>query len=281
MNNKNTPLISVVIPAFNSGKFIRETIESVLNQSCKDFEIIVVDDESTDNTVSILKDLSNKDKRINYYQIPHNGRPSVPRNYGVEKSNGEFVAFLDADDIWVKNKLEKQISEFEKHPDYILVYSMSVTFGDVNLFSPYYEVLPLLHKVCRTKKELINRGNSITCSTVLIKKECFQKVGGFDEDIKLKAVEDYDLWIRLSEIGQFGFVPRIHTYYRIHRKQFSSDWQTKQNRVKYLSDKHGWNLPEYKYYRNKGFLILLIRNIIHYLNFLSVKILERVENIFI
>ena len=273
MNNKNTPLISVVIPSYNSSEFIRETIESVLNQTYKNFEIIVVDDESSDNTVSILKDLSNKNKRINYYQIPHNGRPSVPRNYGVEKSNGKFVAFLDTDDIWVENKLKKQISEFEKHPDYILVYSMSVTFGVANLFSPYYEVLPLLHKVCKRKQELLNMGNSITCSTVLINKEHFQKVGGFDEDPNLQ-IEDYDLWIRLSELGHFGFVSRIHTYYRVHGKQFSADWQTKQDRVKYLSNKRGWNLPEYKYYRNKGVLFLLFRNIVHYSNFLFVKFLS-------
>ncbi len=274
MNNKNTPLISVVIPTFNSGNFIRETIEPVLNQTYKNFEIIVVDDESTDNTVSILEELSGKDERITYYQIPHSGRPSVPRNYGVEKSNGEYIAFLDSDDIWIKDKLEKQISEFKKHPDYIFVYSMSVTFGDVNIFSPHYEVLPLLYKVCKTKHDLISKGNSITCSTVLIKKEYFQKVGGFDEDINLKAVEDYDLWIRLSELGSFGFVPRIQTYYRVHGKQSSADWQTKQGRLKYLSDKRGWDLPVYKYYRNKGILFLLIRNAVHYSNFLFVKFLS-------
>lgn len=274
MNNKNTPLISVVIPTFNSGNFIRETIETVLNQTYKNFEIIVVDDESTDNTVSILEELSGKDERITYYQIPHSGRPSVPRNYGVEKSNGKYIAFLDSDDIWIKDKLEKQISEFKKNPDYVFVYSMSVTFGDVNIFSPHYEVLPLLYKVCKTKHDLINKGNSITCSTVLIKKEYFQKVGGFDEDINLKAVEDYDLWIRLSELGSFGFVPRIQTYYRVHGKQSSADWQTKQDRLKYLSDKRGWNLPGYKYYRNKGLLFLLIRNAVHYSIFLFVKFLS-------
>ena len=273
MNNSNSPLVSVIIPTFNSEGFIKETINSVLRQIFQNFEIIIVDDESTDNTVSILKELSTKDKRIKYYQIPHTGRPSVPRNYGVEKSIGKFIAFLDADDIWVKNKLEKQFNEFKKHPENILVYSMSVTFGDVNLFSPYYEVLPLLYKVCKTKKDLITKGNSITCSSVLIKKEYFQKTEGFDEDPKLQ-IEDYDLWIRLSELGQFGFIPRIQTYYRVHGKQFSADWETKQNRVNYLSEKRNWSLPVYKYTRNKGMLFLLIRNIIHYLNFLFVKSLS-------
>jgi len=274
MSFSNLPLVSVVIPTFNSENFIKETIYSVLNQTYQNFEIVIVDDESTDNTVSILQNLSDKDKRITYYQIPHSGRPSVPRNYGVEKSNGEYIAFLDSDDIWVKNKLEKQLSEFEKHPDYILVYSMSVTFGDVNIFSPYYEVLPLLHKASKNKNDLLKIGNTITCSSVLLKKETLQKVKGFDEDIKLKAVEDYDLWIRLSELGPFGFVPGIQTYYRVHGKQSSADWQTKQNRVNYLSEKRGWDLPRYKYTRNKGFLFLLIRNFIHFVNFLFVKFLS-------
>lgn len=273
MSHANSPLISVVIPTFNSEIFIRETINSVLNQTYQNFEIIIIDDESTDNTVSILKEFSNKYNRIKYFQIPHAGRPSVPRNYGTEKSNGEFIAFLDADDIWVKNKLEIQLKEFEKNPKNILVYSMSVTFRDVNLFSANYEVLPLLYKVCRTKQDFITKGNSITCSSVLLKKEYFKKVNGFDEDPKLQ-VEDYDLWIRLSELGLFTFIPRIQTYYRIHGKQFSSDWETKQNRVKYLADKRDWDLPGYKYTRNKGILFLLIRNIIHYLNFLFVKFLS-------
>jgi len=273
MSNSYSHLISVIIPAFNSKEFIQQTINSVLKQTYQNFEIIIVDDESTDDTISIIKDLSAKDKRISYFQVPHSGRPSVPRNFGAEKSKGEFIAFLDADDIWVKNKLEQQLHKFEKHPDYILVYSMSVTFGDINIFSPDYEVLPLLYKVCRTKKDLIAKGNSITCSSVLIKKEDFKKVGGFDEDPKLQ-IEDYDLWIRLGELGNFGFIPRIQTYYRVHDKQFSADWQTKQNRVNYLSEKRRWDLPIYKYTRNKGLFLLLIRNTIHYLNFLSVKFLS-------
>lgn len=279
MQNKYLNLVSVIVPTFNAGKFIRETIESVLNQTYTNFEILVVDDGSNDNTISILNKLKSKDKRIEYYVIEHSGRPAVPRNFGIEKSNGEFVAFLDADDIWVKDKLEKQISEFEKHPNYIFLYSMSVTFGDVNLFSPNYEVLPLLHKAVKTKNDLLDIGNTITCSSVLVKKEALQKVSGFDEDIKLKAIEDYDLWIRLSELGNFGFIPRIHVFYRIHGSQSSADWQTKQDRLKYLSEKRNLDLPVYKYYRNKGVVLLFVRNIVHYLNYLYIKFLASFDKI--
>lgn len=273
MNESDKHLVSVVIPTFNSGKFITETINSVLNQTYTNFEIIVIDDGSTDNTASTLKFLIKNDKRINYYKIKHSGRPAIPRNFGIGKSQGEFIAFLDADDLWDRNKLAKQIAEFKKHPDYIFLYSMSVTFGNVTLFSPNYEVLPLLHKAVKTGNDLLNIGNSITCSSVLVKKETLQKVNGFDEDEKLKAVEDYDLWIKLSKLGIFGFIPRILTYYRIHSTQSSADWQTKQERLKYLSDKRNLNLPVYKYYRNKGPFFLLIRNLIHYSTYLYVKFL--------
>lgn len=272
MENK-IPLISVIIPTYNSQEFIEETINSVLEQTYNDFEIIVVDDESTDDTLKILNRLSENDNRIKYFQVSHSGRPSVPRNFGVKKAAGEYIAFLDADDLWINNKLQKQLHFFKNNPEHILVYSMSVTFGETNLFSPSFEVLPLLNKASITKNELIQNGNSITCSSVLIKKEKFLEVGGFDEDPKLQ-VEDYDLWIRLGELGKIGFIPRILTYYRIHSKQFSSDWQTKQNRVKYLAEKRGWNIPEYKFRRNKGLLFLIVRNSIHIINLLLVKFLS-------
>lgn len=273
MGDEIKHLVSVIIPTFNSSKFIRETIESVLKQTYSNFEIIVVDDGSNDNTISILNELALQDNRISYFQIEHSGMPAVPRNFGIRKSQGDFVAFLDSDDLWVKNKLGKQIEEFEKHPDYIFLYSMSVTFGNVNIFSPHYEVLPLLHKYVKNKNELITIGNTITCSSVLIKKEALQKLNGFDEDEKLKAIEDYDLWIRLSELGVFGFIPRIQVFYRIHGNQSSADWQTKQNRVKYLAEKRNLNLPVYKYYRNKGSVFLFARNVVHYLNYLFVRFL--------
>ncbi|PJA97677.1 MAG: hypothetical protein CO128_11060 [Ignavibacteriales bacterium CG_4_9_14_3_um_filter_30_11] len=273
MMETHKPIVSVVIPTFNSEKFIEETINSVLAQTLDNLEIIVVDDKSSDNTNVIIKKFKDKDERIKLYQIPHSGKPSVPRNFGVKKALGKYIAFLDSDDVWKKNKLEKQVYFLEKHPGHILVYSMSVTFDNVNLFSSSFEILPLLHKASITKNDLIKNGNSITCSSVLIKKEFLLKVGGFDEDPKLQ-VEDFDLWIRLCEIGEIGFIPRVQTYYRVHNKQFSSDWETKQYRVKYLAEKRGWNIPEYKFRRNKGFFFLFIRNTIHISNLLLVKLLS-------
>ncbi len=265
----SSPLVSVVIPVYNVEKFVEETIYSVLKQTYKNFEIIVVDDSSTDDTLKIVQKLSKKFHKINYYKIEHAGRPSVPRNFGISKAQGSLIAFLDGDDVWVNNKLEIQVNYLLNNPQLVFVYSMSVTFG-TSIFSPHYEVLPLISKAARTKNDLLQKGNSITCSSVLVKKNALQAVNGFDEDPKLK-VEDYDLWVRLSEIGPFLFIPLLHVYYRVHQSQFSADWEIKQERVNYLAKKRNWNLPPYRYYRNRGKFFLFARNSVHFLTFLWIK----------
>jgi glycosyltransferase involved in cell wall biosynthesis len=278
MNKDLNPLISIIIPTYNVEKYIKETLNSVINQSYNNFEVLVIDDSSTDSTAEEIKRIAKSDGRISYYKIEHAGRPSVPRNYGISKSSGEYVAFLDADDIWNWDKLKDQIRFLQKYPNLIFVYSMSVTFGNVNVFSPYYEVLPLLNKAATTNGELILKGNSITCSSVMVRKEYLQKTGGYDEDPNLKAVEDYDLWLRLSELGAFGFIPKIHVNYRIHGKQSSSDWETKQKRLEYLSKKRGINLPKYKYYRNKGLIIRFVRNLLHFSTYLWIRFLSFIDS---
>ena len=270
MNTQNEPLVSVIITTYNVEKYISETINSVLKTTYNNFEIILVDDSSDDHTLSIVKEYAKKELRLKYYKIDHTGIPAAPRNYGITKSSGSLIAFLDGDDIWNKDKLSSQVKYLQKNPSKILVYSMSLTIGDVNIFSPLFEVLPLLHKAAVTKEELITKGNSITCSSVLVRTEAIKKAGCFDEDIKLKAIEDYDLWIRLSDVGEFGFIPRIHSYYRIHKSQSSSDWQTKQDRLDYLSLKRNLNLRKYSYYRNKNIFVRLARNFFHALTCLYV-----------
>lgn len=271
MNNDN-PLVSVIVPAYNSEKYIEETINSVLAQTYTNFEIIIVDDTSNDSTFELCKKLSESNKKIKIFRIEHSGRPSVPRNFGINKAQGKFIAFLDSDDKWVKNKLQDQIKYFKKNPDNILVYSVSKTFGEVNFFSPYYELFPLPFIAVKNKKDLLTKGNSLPLSTVLVKTEALKSVSGFDEDPQLK-LEDYDLWIRLIDLGDFGFIPLVHCYYRIHKNQFSGDWQTKRNILEYLSKKRAITLPPYKYYRTKGKFLLLLRNIIHFKFYIFLKFL--------
>lgn len=259
----NFPLVSVIIPAFNSEKYIEQTITSALNQTYKNLEIIVVDDGSTDRTLEIVKQLSEKDNRIKYFSIPPAGRPSVPRNFGIHKANGEFIAFLDSDDLWHKRKIANQLKRLIESPSAAFIYSMSITFGAVSLFSAQYELLPLPFRAAKNRNDLLKIGNTIPLSSVIVRKDNLLDVNGFDED-PLLQIEDYDLWIRLSEINDFVFLPALFVKYRIHSTQFSVDWETHKKRLNYLSKKRMITLPEYKKIRQKGIILSFIRNVIHF-----------------
>lgn len=273
-----SPLISVIIPCFNSGKFIEDTLNSVLNQSYQNLEIIVVDDGSSDNTLVIIQKMAGIDNRIKYFQIQHSGRPSVPRNYGIKKASGSLMAFLDSDDLWTKEKLFCQVKYLNDNPGANFVYSMSISYGNVNVFSENFELFPLPFRIAHNREELIKKGNTIPVSTVLIRKEVLEDGGGFDESPDLKAVEDYDLWLRLGGKYEFNFIPRIHLYYRIHAGQFSADWDIKQERLKILAKKNNIPVPEYKYLRRRGIGILVIRNFIHLLYYTYFRIIGYAEN---
>jgi glycosyltransferase involved in cell wall biosynthesis len=196
------PKVSLIIPCFNSALFIRDSIDSVLGQTYTNLEVIVVDDSSTDQTPEIIKKIAEEDDRIKVFQIPYSGRPSVPRNFGIGKSSGELIAFIDSDDLWTRDKLERQVQLFNKITGLTFVYSMSVTFGNVSIFSENYEVLPLHFRAAHNYQDLLTIGNTIPLSSVLADARKIKAAGGFDEDPELK-VEDYDLWLRLSKEGDF------------------------------------------------------------------------------
>lgn len=259
----NFPLVSVIIPAFNSENYIEQTINSALTQTYKNLEIIIIDDGSTDRTLEIVNKISGKDKRIKFYSIPPAGRPSVPRNFGIQKSNGEYIAFLDSDDLWHRRKIELQLKKLLQNPLSAFVYSMSITFGDISFFSSQYELLPLPFRAAKNRGDLLSIGNTIPLSSVIVRKDKLVEVNGFDEDPHLQ-IEDYDLWIRLSENSNFIFMPVVLVKYRIHSSQFSIDWETHKKRLTYLSEKRKIILPEYKKIRNRGFVLSFIRYMIHF-----------------
>ncbi|MBK7631473.1 MAG: glycosyltransferase family 2 protein [Ignavibacteriales bacterium] len=259
-------LVSVIIPTFNSSKYILETIRSVEEQSHQNYEIIIVDDESTDNTETLVKLRQKINDKIKFYKIKHAGRPSVPRNFGIHKSNGEFIAFLDSDDLWERNKLKEQLIVFKTNPELFFVYSTSITIGNIGFLSSDYELLPLFWKAAKTHQELINKGNSIPLSSVLAKKEVLIKLNGFDEDPEMQ-IEDYDLWLRMSKLGLFEYIPRIHVFYRVHSSQYSASWEIKKARLNYLKIKRNLSLPDYRFSRNKSIIMRITRNSIHFLNY--------------
>lgn len=184
MSNNNQPLVSVVIPCYNSEKWIIEALNSVSSQSYKNTEIIIVDDGSTDGTKDIVLSY---DKKIRYYYQINKG-PAAARNVGIEKSKGKYVAFLDSDDLWIEHKLEKQIQFLEENDEYKLVFS------NVNVVDEKGEYLyTQYNKVPNQKSKLIKSfflGKiSMNTPTIVVYKSIADEIQGFNE--KLPSREDH------------------------------------------------------------------------------------------
>lgn len=206
--------ISVIIPAYNSEKHIEEAIESLFAQSLPVKEIIVIDDGSTDGTASLVK---KHGERVSYYFQENRGLAAA-RNTGIRKSTGYYLAFLDADDLYLPEKIEVQKRFLDDHPDIDMVFSDFEYFGGTLLRRP----IPESFKTGKGDIFLdLFRYNCIAIPTVLIRRDCFEEVGFFDE--LLRAVEDYDLWLRLIKSKKIGYIDRVLAKVRLHPENMSKD----------------------------------------------------------
>jgi glycosyltransferase involved in cell wall biosynthesis len=215
----STPLVSVIVPAYNAEKFVAETIESVQAQTYTHWELIIVDDGSTDQTADIIKEYVIKDSRIQYwYQT--NGRQGKARNLAISKAKGIYLAFIDADDLWHPKKLEKQIEVFILNYNVDVIYTYGTSFvGDKsNTFKKFAFNKGLIDK--KKQFDFLISGYSLPNLSVIVKRNSVIKVGGFDEDIRVQNAEDYQLWLRLADNGsQFYCLGEDLFYYRIHPNQ--------------------------------------------------------------
>lgn len=193
--------VSVIIPTYNREKTILRALNSVLNQTYSNIEVLVIDDGSTDATAELVKGI--KDERVNYIVLEKNGGPSNARNAGVQMAEGEWIAFQDSDDCWHKDKLEKQIAYAKEHPEYTMIYCMYNAIlenGEQLIIPPKPWMNPMDGNMVRT---LLQR-NMIGAPTILAKKEAFLETGGFDTSYK--ALEDWDFAIRFALENEIGFV---------------------------------------------------------------------------
>lgn len=203
------PLVSVMISTFNYGQFLPASVGSVLSQTYKNWELIVVDDGSTDNTASVMASFS-RTPRITYVPRPHEGHVKA-KNLGISMAKGEFVALLDADDVWDKEKLKKQIALF-KEPAVGVVYCRLKFIGEDGQETgkePDSKYLaPCRGRV--TRRLYID--NFVPFSAAVVRKECFKKVGLLDESYTIG--NDWDLWLRMSAHYDFDFVDEPLLLYR-------------------------------------------------------------------
>lgn len=194
-------LVSVIIPTYNRANLLDRAIKSVLAQSYQDFEIIVVDDGSTDNTKEIIENLY--DNRIKYIRHDQNKGGACARNTGIKASSGQYIAFLDSDDEWLPEKLDKQISLFSNCSDSVgAVYCSHYTHDDISgriWKEPFSDL-----KRGNLYNSLLNGWCPASTSFFVLARNVFEKSGLFDD--QLPSFQDYDLWIRVAEHYEFEFI---------------------------------------------------------------------------
>jgi glycosyltransferase involved in cell wall biosynthesis len=190
-------LISVIIPAYNGEKTIKETIESVLNQTFTDFELIVVNDDSQDSTLDIVNSIG--DRRLKVFSYA-NGGVATNRNRGIKHARGEYIAFLDHDDLWTPDKLESQLKALQENPEAAVAYSWTDYIDENGQF-----LNPGTHLSFRGNvyQQLLLTNFVENGSNILVKTEALQKVGDFDPSIT--GADDWDFWLRLAR--HYHFVP--------------------------------------------------------------------------
>jgi glycosyltransferase involved in cell wall biosynthesis len=205
-----TPLISVIIPAFNAAEFIGETLDSVFSQTFQDFEVIVINDGSSD-TPELERVLQRFPSKLNYIKQENQGAAAA-RNAGLRAARGEFVAFLDADDTWLPTFLEKQL-ELLKRSNADLVFADALLFGDSPLAGrTFMQVEPPRGEV--TPENLLSVKVTVLTSTVLARKQPVLDVGLFD--LSLRRGQDFDLWLRLAKAGaHFAYTRDVLAHHRI------------------------------------------------------------------
>jgi len=205
----NNPLVSVIIPNYNYGHFLAQTVDSVLAQTYENVEIIVVDDGSTDDSARVLDGYGEK---IRWYRQANKG-VSEARNRGIAESKGEILAFLDSDDVWLSQKIEKQVEVFQADANVGLVHCCYVDFGnDGRLLEEHLEGLAgsVAEEMIRYQRAVIIGGGS----AVAVRRSVYEAVGGFDQTVA--PAEDWEFYFRAARRYKVGFVPEILMKYRQH-----------------------------------------------------------------
>lgn len=198
-------MVSIIIPSYNRENNITKSVNSVLEQTYSDIEVIVVDDCSTDGTEDAIKSIKND--KLKYIKCPQNRGVAGARNLGLENAQGRYIAFNDSDDIWEKDKLELQIKELEKNPDYGMVYcAFSRKSGGKVLYTMPSEKQDRKNLTGKMFDFLIE-GNVIGTPTMLLKREVFDVVGNFRMD--LRRIEDYEFVLRVANKFAIGYVDKV------------------------------------------------------------------------
>jgi len=215
--NRIHPKVSIIMPAYNSAKWISDSIQSVLDQTYHSWELIVINDNSSDNTKDIVSTFIKIDDRIKLIDLDINRGVSYARNFGVSHSQGELIAFLDSDDLWMPQKLEKQVCIHEKNPEIKISHTDYNIFNENRLISTPFKFF--FSSFAKKQGDLLNQLlflNTIGILTMMVERKVFTVHNGFDEN--QWGMEDHDLWLRISTAGlHFTFIPDTLASYRVNQ----------------------------------------------------------------
>lgn len=208
-------MISVIMPTYNHANYIVEAVQSVLQQTYPWLELIIVDNFSTDHTQQLIENFS--DPRIRYYQFCNHGVIAASRNFGVTKSSGQWLAFIDSDDIWLENKLAQQIAYLQDKAVVAVATNFTV-FGDVMYAHKTLRFSPKDIFKDLTYDDLVLE-SPVPTSSYLVRKADFLQVAGFDEQRDYICIEDWDLWLRLCRLGHIRVLSQPLVKYRVIRNK--------------------------------------------------------------
>jgi glycosyltransferase involved in cell wall biosynthesis len=225
---KKMPKISVIIPTWNRADKIKKAIKSALNQTVQDLEVLICDDHSTDNTFQVVSSFN--DSRVIWIPGERGGRPAIPRNRGIKVKQGEWIAFLDSDDEWISEKIEKQLKKIE-------ITNCKAVCSNAFRFLPSKGIHGKLIKYRKqwiTFDDLLD-SNFVICSSLLIHNSILDSVGNFPENPELIAVEDYTLWLRVATQIDFAYIDEALL---IYHDDVQSSIRSKDSRSIWLQKKY-------------------------------------------
>ena len=201
-------LVSIVIPTYNRSKLLKECIESLLVQTYRDFEIIVVDDGSADDTQATISEIAQKHNRVRYYLRPHLGACAA-RNFGLEQAHGEYIGFFDSDDLWPPDYIETMAKTLNTRPDFGAAYSQSMRYGDGEICGQYGAMANPPSGYITT--DLFSCKPFILPSSAIFRKNVW---AGVFWDEALRNRQDFDVFLRISTRTKFMYVPDVYAMYR-------------------------------------------------------------------
>ena len=263
---QNNPKISVLLPVYNCELYIKDAIDSILNQTFTDFELLVIDDASTDKTVEIIK--SYTDNRIILTQKPKNLGYTDSLNYGLSIAKGEYIARMDGDDLSLPTRFEKQVTYLDKHTDVVLCGANYSIIGT-----------EIINKLPENNDEIqiqFIRNNCIAHPVVMLRKSIL-KENEIVYDVTKEPAEDFDLWVRLLNYGKLHNLQEVLLNYRVHQKQVSNLQSEKQRNVSNDTKLNvfenlclNWNVEEEK----------VLRKHLSNIFFIDLSELEKLKKIF-